>query len=78
MPIIITRHAAERMEKYGLDFAAVERCALYPDVIVAGNYGRKIANRRLNGYVLRVIYEEKGNDIVAVTVYKAKVGRYEI
>ncbi len=32
----------------------------------------------MNGYVLRVIYEEKGNDIIVVTAYKARSERYEV
>ncbi|HLC92192.1 MAG TPA: DUF4258 domain-containing protein [archaeon] len=78
MPIIITPHAHERLVKYRLSALMVEECVSEPEIITAGNYGRKIAHRRLNGYVLRVIYEEKGNDIIVITAYKAKVGRYEI
>ncbi len=79
MGIIITPHASERAQKYGLNHLQVRECILAPDVVVCGNFGRKIANRRIDShYVLRVIYEEQGNDIVAVTVYKARVGRYEI
>jgi len=49
-----------------------------PDSVVEGHSGRKVAQKKLNGYVLRVIYEEKKGINVIVTVYKAKSERYEI
>lgn len=78
MPIHVTRHARERMRKYGVDYGKVAECLLNPQLIISGSFGRRIASRRLNGYALRVIYEEHGNHIVVVTVYKTRAGRYEV
>ena len=78
MPVKITKHARERMEKYELKEEQVTNCLKKPDLIIKGNEGRKIAQKRLNGYVLRVIYEETGNNFVVITTYKAKRERYEI
>lgn len=78
MKILITTHAGERMAKYDLKEQAVKNCLEKPDLIVEGKEGRKIAQKRLNGYVLRVIYEETENNYVVITTYKAKSERYEI
>jgi len=78
MPIIITEHAKERMAKYEMIALQVENCLKRPSAVFWGKGGRLIAQYRMNGHVLRVIYEEKGNDIIVVTVYKARGGRYEV
>ena len=78
MAIKITKHAMERMAKYDLKELQVLDCLKKPDLIIKGNEGRKIAQKRLNGYVLRVIYEETGNNCIVITTYKAKRERYEI
>ena len=78
MPIIITDHAKERMAKYGLKPKQIIDCLKKPDLIIGGKESRKIAQKRLNGYVIRVIYEEADNNFVVITSYKAKRERYEI
>ena len=49
-----------------------------PDREVPGYGGRQIAQKKLNGYVLRVVYEKQNHEKVVITVYKAKRERYEI
>lgn len=66
------------MAKYGLEKKQIITCVLNPDSVVEGSWGRKIAQKSLNGYVLRVIYEKAENIIVVVTTYKAKSERYEV
>jgi len=78
MKIRITRHAKERIEKYGLNKKQVLDCVKNPDIKIKGENERKIAQKRLNGYVLRVIYEINENIYIVVTTYKAKRERYEI
>ncbi|MDO8634435.1 MAG: DUF4258 domain-containing protein [archaeon] len=51
MRIKITKHAMERMEKYGLTEEQIKNCLKKPDLVVEGQEGRKIAQKRLNGYV---------------------------
>lgn len=76
--IRITKHARERMQRYGLSELAVVETLQKPSVVINGHSERKIAQRRLNSYVLRVIFEKRFNEFVVVTVYKARRERYEI
>lgn len=76
--IIITAHARERMEKYGLSEELIFDCLMNPALIIGGYDGRKIAQKLLNDYVLRVVYEETDGFYVVVTAYKTKRDRYEI
>ena len=74
----ITKHAKERMQKYGLSEVSVMDTLQKPDILIDGHSGRKIAQRKLNDYVLRVIFEKRSDDIVVITVYKARRKRYEV
>lgn len=74
----VSKHAKERMLKYDLSLQQIKDCVLNPHSVVEGRNKRKIAQKRLNGYVLRVIYEKAENAIIVVTAYKAKSERYEI
>ena len=78
MDLRITKHARERMEKYGISESLVHDAMDDPDSIVEGHSGRKISQKKLNGYVLRVIFEEEKDINVIVTVYKARSERYGI
>ncbi len=78
MNLRITGHAKKRMKKYDLSRSLVVKTMKDPDSVVDGHSGRKIAQKKLNGYVLRVIYEQEKGINVIVTVYKAKSERYEI
>ncbi|MBI5553706.1 MAG: DUF4258 domain-containing protein [Candidatus Diapherotrites archaeon] len=78
MKVKITNHARERMEIYGISEEQVFGALSNPDATLIGSKGRKIAQKRLNSYVLRVIYEDVGWARIVVTVYKAKRERYEI
>jgi len=44
------------MEKYGISGSLVRDAMDDPDSIVEGHSGRKISQKKLNGYVLRVIF----------------------
>lgn len=66
------------MEKYGIDEDTVRTALLEPDGVLEGHSGRHIAQMRLNGYVLRVIYEKVNDDVAVITVYPARRDRYEI
>ncbi|HLD85804.1 MAG TPA: DUF4258 domain-containing protein [archaeon] len=78
MKIEILDHARERMNIYDVSETLVKETLEKPDSIVASYNNRKIAQKKLNGYVLRVIFEESNSTKIVVTVYKAKSGRYEI
>ena len=49
-----------------------------PDSVVNGYGGRRIYQKKLNHHVLRVVIEESNGLKKAVTVYKARGGRYGI
>lgn len=78
MNLRITGHAKKRMKKYDLSRSLVVKTMKDTDSVVDGHSGRKIAQKKLNGYVLRVIYEQEKGINVIVTIYKAKSERYEI
>ena len=78
MEIKILYHARQRMQRYNVEQVTVEETLANPDSEVVGYGGRRIAQKKLNGYVLRVIYEKQNHKKIVVTVYKAKRERYEI
>ncbi len=78
MKIKITKHAEDRLRKYDLNKVLVIKAVLDPDCIVEGKFGRKIAQKILDErYLLRVVFEEKGDQLIIVTCYKARRERYE-
>jgi len=78
MEINITRHAAERMQQYNVSEDLVKDAIINPNDIVESYGGRKVYQKKLNGYVLRVIVEENKEIKRVVTVYKARGERYGI
>ena len=78
MEIEIIPHAKNRMSLYGISEDLARDAVENPDKITEGHNERKIAQKRLNGYVLRVVFEDKDSKKVIVTAYKAKSERYEI
>ncbi len=76
MCIRFTNHALERMAMYNLSEAQVLECVENPDLILRGSQNRQIAQKRLNGYLLRVIFEIKNDAYLVITTYKAKRERY--
>lgn len=78
MKIRFLPHAEERMRVYGISKDAVIQAVEEPDRLERGHSNRWIAQKRLNHYVLRVIYEDLRTVKTVVTVYKARRGRYEI
>ena len=78
MEIEILHHANQRMQAYNVDEEMVEEAIRHPDREVPGYGGRHIAQKKLGGYVLRVVYEKQNHKKVVVTVYKARRERCEI
>ena len=66
------------MLRYNVDQATVEETLANPDSEILSYGGRQIAQKRLDGYVLRVVYEKQNNTKVVITVYKARRERYEV
>jgi len=78
MDIRILHHAKQRMQAYNVDERMVEETIRNPDREAPGYGGRLIAQKKLDGYVLRVVYEKQNHQKVVITVYKAKWERYEM
>ncbi len=78
MGLRIIKHARERMHEYGITEEQIKETLQNPDILSEGKQKRKIAQKRLNTYILRVIYEKNGETKTVITAYKAKRERYEI
>ena len=78
MLIFFTRHAKERMERYDLTESQIRNCLTFAEIVLDGENNRKIAQKRLNGYVLRVIFEVQNDTYLVITTYKARGERYEV
>lgn len=78
MEIEITNHAKERMRTYDITENLVKDTVKNPDNITEGYGGRNIYQKKLNGYVLRVIVEENREMKRVITVYKARGERYGV
>lgn len=69
MQIRITSHAKERMQKYAISELWIKRAIEEPDSVIESEQNRKIAQKHLNGLVLRVIYEIRENIVMVITTY---------
>ena len=79
MEIQFIPHALERIEERGIPRELVEEVISNPEGVSEGYFGRKVAQKRLNGKLIRVIYEERSEGVVVViTAYiTSKVRKYE-
>ena len=78
MKIEITEHAKERMQEYDVSEDLLKDTINNPDTITEGYGSRKIYQKKLNHYMLRVIVEENKEIKRVITVYKARSERYGI
>ena len=70
-------HALERMNERGISRELVEEVLQSPDSINDGYLGRKVTQKRINGRLIRVVYETVDNDVVVITAYvTSKVKKY--
>ncbi len=75
-------YAEEQIRERGLSEEAVTRAIQEPEQVVEGERAsRKIAQKRLREagkeYLLRVVYEEDGEEITVGTAYRtSKVSKY--
>jgi len=75
--IIFLEHSLERMEKREITQELIIATLNSPNSIILNNENRKIAQRFIDGKLIRVIYEEKMEKIIVVTAYKtSKIGKY--
>ncbi len=71
-----TKHSEEKLLERKLSKSMVEDAIKNPHRIDTTRFGRKIANKIIDGKVLRVIYEQYGNLYIVVTVYYIMKDRY--
>ena len=83
LKILFTFHSLQRMEKWGITQATLLDALLFPEEVLLpkgwiprGHGGRYIAQKRLNGHVIRVIYEYVEGMPAIVTVYVPYAERY--
>ena len=75
--IIFLEHSLERMEKREITQELIIATLNSPNSIILNNENRKIAQRFIDGKLIRVIYEEEMEKIIVVTAYKtSKIGKY--
>ena len=83
MKIKYTSHATQKfviLKRYGIDYSKsrIEEVLLNPDKVEDSIKNRKIAQKQVNSkHLIRVIFEEKNNDMVIITFYPARRKRYE-
>ena len=76
MKITISKHARSRIITYNFTEDLVKNAILKPDEVVNGYEGTLIAQKLLNGYLLRVVYIKQNGEVKIITVYPAKKARY--
>ncbi len=77
MKVLFIPHALERMRERGIPKDLVIETLNSPEKVTTGYFGRKIAQKRLNGRLIRVVYEEEENEVVVITVYiTSKLNKY--
>jgi len=74
--IIITWHAIERMNRWGLKKELVIESLLYPEEVLVGHHNRYIAHKRYQSHLVRAIYEYGNHIPIVVTVYFPLIKRY--
>jgi len=75
--LIFVPHALERMKERSIDKEEVIAALSYPDDIDCRDEKRKIAQRFIEGKLLRVVYEEEEDTIIVVSVYRtSKYNKY--
>ena len=75
--LIFIQHALDRMKERGITEEMVRSALNYPDNIERIEEKRKIAQRFIEGKLLRIIYEEDDEAISVVSAYRtSKVSKY--
>jgi uncharacterized DUF497 family protein len=78
-----TNHAEIKfnvLKKYGIDYSKsqIENILQNPEKVEDSRKNRKIAQKQVNStHLIRVVYEENGDDIIIITFYPARRKRYE-
>ncbi|WP_297510651.1 DUF4258 domain-containing protein [Thermococcus sp.] len=70
MEIRFIPHALERLRERRIPKELIEETLSSPDTVLEGYCGRRVAQKHLNGKLIRVIYEEETDGVlVVITAY---------
>ena len=81
--IVFSDHALMKVEilrehSVPVNRELVETTVHNPEEVVQGYKGRLIAQKRVDeNHILRVVYEERADHILVVTIYPGRRSRYE-
>lgn len=69
----------EILESHGVTISTdlISETVRSPSLVEASGQGKFICQKRLNGIVLRVVYQEYSDRILVITAYPGKRSRYE-
>ena len=75
--IIFVQHALDRMKERGITVEQVKTALKCNGINDNRNEKRKIAQRLIEGRLLRVVYEEESGEIIVVSAYcTSRVNKY--
>lgn len=75
--VLFIPNARERLKDRGIPKELVISILEKPDSLEERYAGRKVAQKSLNGKLIRVIYEERDDEILIITAYiTSKVKKY--
>lgn len=77
MEFVYTAHAEENIAERKLSKTLIEGTVLYPERITVSRLGRRIAQKVIEGKLLRVVYEEKQSVYIIITAYYTYLERYK-
>ena len=76
-PMIFIRHALDRLEQRGISKELIIDVITSPDEIDQESEKRRIAQKIINGKLIRVIYDDEGDSVVVISAYvTSKLGKY--
>lgn len=77
MKVEYTDYAEVKIRKRNLSKTQIENVLKNPDKIIESDEGRKIAQKVVGKYLLRVVFEDSGNAYKVITAYYSKPERYK-
>ncbi len=69
MPVTLSEHALQQIEKRHLSEDLVIEVAEEPDEILSSFRGRKLRRRQVNDKILEVVTKTEGSRITVITAY---------
>jgi len=76
MKFVYIQHAEDMAKERNISKKLTEDVINNPEKIVTSKFGRKIAQRIVNGKLLRVVHEKQNGIFIVITAYYTKPERY--